>query len=80
MAPMIREIGVEKFQGMRLRFAKEIKTTFASFFAQEISLSSASARCGAQMPSKRQEQNIWHARAGRSEEPWSGCFAPAVRS
>ena len=80
MAPMIRKIGMEKFQGMRLRFAKEIKTSFASFDAQEISLISASARCGAQMPSKRQEKNIWSARAGISEEPRSGCFSPVVRS
>ena len=71
MAPMIRKIGMEKFQGMRLRFAKEIKTTFASFSAQEISSRSASARCGAQMPSERQEENIWSARADISEEPWS---------
>ena len=38
LAPMIREIGMEKFQGMRLRVAREIKTTFASSYAQEISL------------------------------------------
>jgi NADPH2:quinone reductase len=34
---MIGKIGMEKFQEMRLRVAKEIKTTFASSYAQEIS-------------------------------------------
>ena len=38
MAPLIRKIGMEKFQGKRQGAAKEIKTTFASFYAQEISL------------------------------------------
>ena len=39
MTPMIRKIGMEKFQGMRQRVAREIKTTFASSYAREISLS-----------------------------------------
>ncbi|MGB0296873.1 MAG: zinc-binding dehydrogenase, partial [bacterium] len=39
LTPMIGKIGMEKFQGMRQRVAKEIKTTFASSYAQEISLS-----------------------------------------
>lgn len=38
LTPMIGKIGMEKFQGMRQRVAKEIKTTFASSYAQEISL------------------------------------------
>ena len=37
LTPMIGKIGMEKFQEMRLRVAKEIKTTFASSYAQEIS-------------------------------------------
>ena len=80
MSPMIRKIGMEKFQGMRLRVAKEITPTFASSNAQEISLRNASARCDAPMPSKRKEKNIWSAFAGRSERPLSGCFALAVIS
>ncbi len=39
LTPMIGKIGMEKFQAMRQRVAKEIKTTFASSYAQEISLS-----------------------------------------
>lgn len=38
LAPMIRKIGMEKFQGMGLRVAREIITTSASSYAQEISL------------------------------------------
>ena len=37
LTPMIGKIGMEKFQEMRMRVAKEIKTTFASSYAQEIS-------------------------------------------
>ena len=37
LTPMIGKIGMEKFQEMRQRVAKEIKTTFASSYAQEIS-------------------------------------------
>ena len=37
LTPMIGKIGMEKFQEMRLRVAKEIKTTFASSYVQEIS-------------------------------------------
>ena len=37
LTPMIGRIGMEKFQLMRERVAKEIKTTFASSYAQEIS-------------------------------------------
>ncbi len=37
LTPMIGKIGMEKFQGMRQRVAKEIKTSFASSNAQEIS-------------------------------------------
>ena len=65
---------------MRLRVAKETKTTFASSYAQDISLRNASARCEAPMPSKGQEKNFWFACAGIAEEPLSGCFAPAIRS
>ena len=39
LTPMIGRIGMEKFQGMRQRVAREIKTTFASSYAKEISLS-----------------------------------------
>ena len=39
LTPMIGRIGMEKFQGMRQRVAREIKTTFASSYAREISLS-----------------------------------------
>jgi|TARA_X000000950_G_scaffold288247_1_gene404103 NADPH2:quinone reductase len=38
LTPMIEKIGMEKFQGMRQRVGREIKTTFASSYAQEISL------------------------------------------
>jgi len=38
LTPMIGRIGMEKFQQMRMRVAKEIKTTFASSYAEEISL------------------------------------------
>lgn len=38
LTPMIGKIGMEKFQSMRQRVAREIKTTFASSYAQEISL------------------------------------------
>ena len=38
LTPMIGKIGMEKFQDMRQRVAREIKTTFASSYAQEISL------------------------------------------
>jgi len=37
LTPMIGRIGMEKFQQMRMRVAKEIKTTFASSYAEEIS-------------------------------------------
>ena len=37
LTPMIGRIGMEKFQVMRARVAKEIKTTFASSYANEIS-------------------------------------------
>jgi len=37
LTPMIGRIGMEKFQQMRMRVAKEIKTTFSSSYAQEIS-------------------------------------------
>ena len=37
LTPMIGRIGMEKFQAMRTRVAKEIKTTFASSYANEIS-------------------------------------------
>ena len=37
LTPMIGRIGMEKFQAMRARVAKEIKTTFASTYANEIS-------------------------------------------
>ena len=37
LTPMIGRIGMEKFQAMRARVAKEIKTTFASSYANEIS-------------------------------------------
>jgi len=37
LTPMIGKIGMEKFQQMRQRVAAEIKTTFASSYAQEIS-------------------------------------------
>ncbi|HBW84166.1 MAG TPA: NADH oxidase [Gammaproteobacteria bacterium] len=39
LTPMIGRIGMERFQGMRQRVAREIKTTFASSYAREISLS-----------------------------------------
>jgi NADPH2:quinone reductase len=38
LTPMIGRIGMEKFSQMRIRVAKEIKTTFASSYAEEISL------------------------------------------
>ena len=37
LTPMIGRIGMEKFQAMRARVAKEIKTTFASSYANEVS-------------------------------------------
>ena len=37
LTPMIGRIGMEKFQAMRARVAKEIKTTFASTYVNEIS-------------------------------------------
>ena len=37
LTPMIGRIGMEKFQAMRARVAKEIKTTFASTYANEVS-------------------------------------------
>ena len=37
LMPMIERIGMEKFQLMRDRVAKEIKTTFASQYSQTIS-------------------------------------------
>ena len=37
LTPMIGKIGMEKFQQMRERVAKEIKTTFASHYTQEVS-------------------------------------------
>ena len=38
LTPMLGKIGIDKFQTMRARIAKEIKTTFASTYIQEISL------------------------------------------
>ena len=38
LTPMIGRIGMERFGAMRQRVAKEIKTTFASHYTQEISL------------------------------------------
>ena len=38
LTPMIGRIGMERFQVMRERVAKEITTTFASHYTQEISL------------------------------------------
>ena len=38
LTPFIGRVGMEKFQEMRDRVAKEIKTTFASNYTQEISL------------------------------------------
>ena len=38
LTPMLGKIGIDKFQIMRKRIAKEIKTTFASTYIQEISL------------------------------------------
>lgn len=38
LTPMIGKIGMKKFQQMRMRVAAEIKTTFASNYAAEISL------------------------------------------
>ena len=37
LTPMLGKIGMERFQEMRQRVAKEIKTTFASSYAEEIS-------------------------------------------
>jgi len=37
LTPMLGKIGMEKFQEMRARISKEIKTTFASEYSQEIS-------------------------------------------
>ena len=37
LTPMIGRVGMEKFGQMRMRVAKEIKTTFASSYAEEIS-------------------------------------------
>jgi NADPH2:quinone reductase len=37
LMPMLKKIGMEKFQEMRVRIAKEIKTSFASGYGQEIS-------------------------------------------
>jgi hypothetical protein len=34
LMPMLKKIGMEKFQEMRVRIAKEIKTTFASGYGQ----------------------------------------------
>ena len=38
LTPMLGKIGMDKFQIMRKRIAKELKTTFASTYIQEISL------------------------------------------
>ena len=38
LTPMIGRIGMERFAEMRQRVVKEIKTTFASHYTQEISL------------------------------------------
>ncbi|MDA9655388.1 zinc-binding dehydrogenase [Candidatus Actinomarina] len=38
LTPMLGKIGMDKFQTMRARIAKEIKTTFVSTYIQEISL------------------------------------------
>ena len=37
LTPMIGKIGMERFQEMRMRVAREIRTTFASSYAKEIS-------------------------------------------
>ena len=37
LTPMIGRIGMEKFMAMRERVAKEITTTFASHYTQEVS-------------------------------------------
>jgi len=37
LMPVLKKIGMEKIQEMRMRVAKEIKTTFASGYGQEIS-------------------------------------------
>ena len=37
LTPMIGKIGMERFMAMRDRVAKEIKTTFASNYTQEVS-------------------------------------------
>ena len=37
LTPMIGKIGIEKFQEMRMRVAREINSTFASSYAKEIS-------------------------------------------
>jgi NADPH2:quinone reductase len=37
LMPVLKKIGMEKIQEMRVRVAKEIKTTFASGYGQEIS-------------------------------------------
>ncbi|MDB2326841.1 zinc-binding dehydrogenase [Candidatus Actinomarina sp.] len=37
LTPMLEKIGMEKFQEMRARISKEIKTTFASEYSKEIS-------------------------------------------
>ena len=39
--PMINKFGMEKFQKMRERVAREIKTTFASKYHKQISLEQA---------------------------------------
>jgi NADPH2:quinone reductase len=38
LTPMIGRIGMERFGQMRQRVAREIKTTFASHYTQEVSL------------------------------------------
>jgi NADPH2:quinone reductase len=38
LTPMIARIGMERFQQMRERVARDINTTFASHYTQEISL------------------------------------------
>jgi hypothetical protein len=41
LTPFIQEVGNEKFQALRQRVADEIKTTFASQYTREVSLSGA---------------------------------------
>ena len=38
LTPMLQRIGAERFQALRQRVTREIKTTFASHYTDEISL------------------------------------------